>query len=107
VYADGSICLDILQGKWSPTYNVSGILTSIQSLLDEPNAASPANALAARLFCEDKREYTRKVAECVEESWDDVRSEGEAEAEVGGETHTHTQAMEEEEEEEEEGVAAP
>ena len=31
------ICLDILQNRWSPTYDVSAILTSIQSLLDEPN----------------------------------------------------------------------
>lgn len=30
VYADGSICLDILQNRWSPTYDVSSILTSIQ-----------------------------------------------------------------------------
>ena len=26
VYADGSICLDILQNRWSPTYDVSSIL---------------------------------------------------------------------------------
>uniref|UniRef100_A0A3P8RPS9 Ubiquitin conjugating enzyme E2 A, like n=1 Tax=Amphiprion percula TaxID=161767 RepID=A0A3P8RPS9_AMPPE len=32
VYADGSICLDILQNRWSPTYDVSSILTSIQIL---------------------------------------------------------------------------
>lgn len=32
VYADGSICLDILQNRWSPTYDVSSILTSIQVL---------------------------------------------------------------------------
>jgi len=30
VYTDGSICLDILQNRWSPTYDVSAILTSIQ-----------------------------------------------------------------------------
>lgn len=30
VYADGSICLDILQNRWSPTYDASAILTSIQ-----------------------------------------------------------------------------
>jgi hypothetical protein len=30
VYADGGICLDILQNRWSPTYNVSAILISIQ-----------------------------------------------------------------------------
>ena len=30
VYADGGICLDILQNQWSPIYDVSAILTSIQ-----------------------------------------------------------------------------
>ena len=30
VYADGGICLDILQNRWSPKYDVSSILTSIQ-----------------------------------------------------------------------------
>ena len=43
------ICLDILQNRWSPTYDVSAILTSIQSLLDEPNPNSPANSVAAQL----------------------------------------------------------
>ena len=32
VYADGGICLDILQNQWSPIYDVSAILTSIQVL---------------------------------------------------------------------------
>ena len=50
VYADGGICLDILQNRWSPTYDVSAILTSIQSLLDEPNPNSPANNVAAQLY---------------------------------------------------------
>lgn len=69
IYADGQICLDILQNQWSPIYDVSAILTSIQSLLCDPNPNSPANSEAAKLFSEDKREYNRKVKEIVEESW--------------------------------------
>ncbi|PRD32156.1 UNVERIFIED_CONTAM: ubc-1 [Trichonephila clavipes] len=69
VYADGSICLDILQNRWSPTYDVSAILTSIQSLLDEPNPNSPANSLAAQLYQENRREYEKRVATIVEQSW--------------------------------------
>lgn len=70
VYADGSICLDILQNKWSPTYDVSAILTSIQSLLDEPNPNSPANNIAAQLYQENRREYEKRVHGIVEESWE-------------------------------------
>ena len=59
----------ILQNRWSPTYDVSSILTSIQSLLDEPNPNSPANSLAAQLYQENKREYEKKVQAIVEQSW--------------------------------------
>ena len=84
VYADGGICLDILQNRWSPTYDVSAILTSIQSLLDEPNPNSPANNVAAQLYQvsfflsdlifeiniqENRREYEKRVASIVEASW--------------------------------------
>ena len=71
VYADGAICLDILQNRWSPTYDVSSILTSIQSLLDEPNPNSPANSVAAQLYRENRREYEKKVVATVESSWSD------------------------------------
>ena len=71
VYANGAICLDILQNKWSPIYDVSAILTSIQSLLSDPNPNSPANGEAARLYVEDRREYTERVKQCVEKSWEE------------------------------------
>ncbi|XP_028096503.1 ubiquitin-conjugating enzyme E2 2-like isoform X5 [Camellia sinensis] len=91
IYADGSICLDILQNQWSPIYDIAAILTSIQSLLcdpnpnpspnagfpffsfqsmlSDPNANSPANSEAALLFSENKCEYNRRVREIVEQSW--------------------------------------
>ena len=69
VYNDGSICLDILHQQWSPIYDVSSILTSIQSLLCDPNPSSPANSEAARLFAENRSEYNQRVKECVEGSW--------------------------------------
>ena len=71
IYADGGICLDILQNRWSPTYDVSAILTSIQSLLSDPNPNSSANGMAAQLFKENRREYEKRVKACVEQSWCD------------------------------------
>ena len=69
VYSDGRICLDILNNQWSPIYDVQIILESLQSLLDDPNPTSPANAEAAKLFVENKKEYKKRVLECVENSW--------------------------------------
>ncbi len=71
VYNDGKICLDILQNQWSPIYDISAILTSIQSLLSDPNPASPANAEASQLYDRDRREYNKRVREIVEQSWVD------------------------------------
>ncbi len=69
VYNDGKICLDILNNQWSSIFDVRSILESIQSLLGNPNPSSPANAEAARLFIENKKEYNKRVMECVENSW--------------------------------------
>lgn len=71
VYANGEICLDILQNRWTPTYDVASILTSIQSLFNDPNPASPANVEAATLFQDHKSQYVKRVKETVEKSWED------------------------------------
>ena len=61
VYSDGTLCMDIIQDQWSPIHNVCTLLTSIQSLLTDPNPASPANPEAAQLFTEDVTQYNRRV----------------------------------------------
>lgn len=47
VYGTGELCLDILQNRWSPTYDVAAILTSIQryapSVLDEQSHLPTVN----------------------------------------------------------------
>ena len=61
--------MDILNNQSSSIFDVRTILESIQSLLGNPNPNSPANAEAARLFIENKKEYNKRVMECVENSW--------------------------------------
>ena len=71
VYASGELCLDILQNRWSPTYDVSSILTSVQSLLNDPNISSPANVEAGNLYKVHRSQYVKRVRETVENSWND------------------------------------
>jgi ubiquitin-conjugating enzyme E2 A len=61
IYNDGKICLDstqyfklVLQNQWSPIYDVWAILTSIRSLLADPNPSSPANQDAAQIYSSNK-----------------------------------------------------
>ena len=70
VYTDGNICLDILKSAWTPINDISAILISIQSLLNDPNPNSPANNEAATLYTENRREYHKRVRATVEGSWD-------------------------------------
>ena len=68
VYPDGTLCLDIIQDQWSPIYTTSTILTSIQSLLTDPNPNSPANPDAAKLFSTDMKTYKRRVRKVAAKS---------------------------------------
>jgi ubiquitin-conjugating enzyme E2 D/E len=65
----GAICLDILQGEWTPALKITQLLLSISSLLTDPNPASPYNGEVAALYRRDRakhdetaREWTRKYA---------------------------------------------
>lgn len=64
---DGSICLDILQQRWSASLDVSTLLISIRSLLTDPNPASPANSEAAMLYQNHRRDYERRVREYIDQ----------------------------------------
>ena len=75
IYNDGRICLDsttfptaVLQNQWSPIYDVWAVLTSIRSLLADPNPNSPANSEAAQIYNTNKNEYERRVKEIVDKS---------------------------------------
>lgn len=50
VDAAGNICVDFLKERWSAAYSVSSLLVSLQSLLGDPNTASPLNSQAAQLW---------------------------------------------------------
>ena len=68
VYKDGQICIDILQSKWSPAYTITTLITSLTSLLTDPNINSPANTDAAYVYVHNRKEYKRKVRRCISES---------------------------------------
>ncbi|KAK3216435.1 hypothetical protein GRF29_8g3254506 [Pseudopithomyces chartarum] len=70
VYPSGTVCLSILNEEegWKPAITIKEILLGIQSLLDEPNPESPAQADAFNLFKKDRQAYEKKVRSIVKEN---------------------------------------
>eukprot|EP00930_Biecheleria_cincta_P054437 TRINITY_DN4056_c0_g2_i1.p1 TRINITY_DN4056_c0_g2~~TRINITY_DN4056_c0_g2_i1.p1 ORF type:complete len:171 (-),score=37.88 TRINITY_DN4056_c0_g2_i1:54-566(-) len=69
IYPSGTVCLSILNEDedWKPAITIRQILLGIQDLLDNPNAASPAQEEPYRMFSTDKDEYLRRVKKQVTE----------------------------------------
>ena len=61
IYPDGKTCIDILDKKWTPIYNVNTILSSLQLLIQNANPYSPANLKAARVFNRRLFDYYRVI----------------------------------------------
>ena len=58
------------QDNWSPVHSICTLLTSIQSLLTDPNCASPANPEAAKMYKDDRPAYNKRVRRLAQKSVD-------------------------------------
>ena len=75
VYPSGTVCLSILNEEsednkpgWKPAITNKQILLGIQTLLDEPNLDSPAQAEAFQTYKKDRQAYERKVRSVVRDN---------------------------------------
>ena len=63
ISANGSICLDILKGNWSPVLTISKVLLSISSLLTDANPDDPLVPEIARIYKNDRAKYEATARE--------------------------------------------
>ena len=86
IYEDGKVCISILHKpgtdsfnamesadeRWRPILGVEAILTSVISMLNDPNIDSPANIDASNQFRDDLAGYKKKVRTLAAKSIEDM-----------------------------------
>ena len=66
VYANGSICVDILRNdQWTPSLRISTALLSIRSLFTDPDPTSAANPEAGKLYVSNREEFYNRVKKLI------------------------------------------
>lgn len=81
VYPDGRVCISILHApgedplgyesiseRWSPVQSIEKVLLSVVSMLAEPNDESGANVDAAKMWREDREQFTKIADQIVRKS---------------------------------------
>lgn len=55
--ASGAICLDILKDQWSPALTLKTALLSLQALLSSPQPDDPQDAVVAKQYLSDYKQF--------------------------------------------------
>lgn len=61
--ANGAICLDILKDQWSPALTLKTALLSLQALLSSPEPNDPQDAVVAKQYMRQNKEFQRQAKE--------------------------------------------
>jgi len=71
--ASGSVCLDVINQKWSALFDLCHIFDHfLPQLLQEPNNSDPLNQVAAQHYCKNKDDFFLTVKEYISKYAKDV-----------------------------------